>query len=449
MKDILKAAKQHFDKVEIFRLTGNSTEVEFEHNSLKKIDTSEHYGLALRGVKNGRIAFSTSTKPDDAEGIIDTALNVTDYSPECGFDFADGSEKPLDAPAIYSKRTAEIGVEEMVEAGQKIIGKIQAYDRNIQGFVGLGIGSSEVSLVNSEGFKNAYRKNGAGFACGGRLIEGQNILYVYESLSGVEYDFDFEAAVDKVIEDFSIARKNVEFSGGETPVILTPNAVTDLLLPIMACCNGKAVAKGISPWKDRLGEAMFDRRLTVYNDGLLPNAVATAFFDDEGVAAQKTALIENGVLKNFVLDLESGAAMGMRSTGSGMRNRRFGSKDASAPPTPSMSSVVMEAGERGVDEMMEEMGEGLLIDRLMGTMMGNLYGGVVSGNIMLGYKVAGGRRVGRIKDAMFSVNAFEVLKDGLVCLSRERKMLGKFLLPHVWLKSAAITGGDAPQQIGK
>ncbi len=439
MKEILKTAQQHFEKVEIFRLTGHSTEVEFEHNSLKKIDTAEEYGLALRGVKNGKIAFSTSTKADDTEGIINTALNVTDFSPECNFDFASGSNDLPETPVIYSERTAAINVEEMVDAGQKLIDKIQAYDPNIQAFAGIGIGASDVSLANSEGFEGAYRKNGAGFACGGRLIEGQNILYVYDSQSSVEYDFDFEAAVNKVIEDFVIARKNVDFSGGDVPVILTPSAVTDLLLPIMACCNGKAVAKGISPWKDRLGEAMFDPRLTVYNDGLLPNATATAYFDDEGVAAQKTALIDKGALKNFVLDLESGAALGMRSTGNGMRNKRFGSKDASATPTPSISNVVMEAGDKGIDEMMREMGDGLLIDRLMGTMMGNLYGGVVNGNIMLGYKVVGGKRVGRVKDAMFSINAFEVLKDDLVCLSRERRMLGKFLLPHVWLKSASVS----------
>ena len=142
--------------------------------------------------------------------------------------------------------------------------------------------------------------------------------------------------------------------------------------------------------------------------------------------ARRTALIENGVLKNYVLDLESGAALGLPSTGNGMRNKRFGSKDASAPPAPSVSNIVMEPGEKSVEAMMGEMGEGLLIDRLMGTMMGNLYGGVVSGNVMLGYKVEGGKRVGRIKDAMFSVNAFEVLRDGVVCASGERRSLGRF-----------------------
>ena len=103
MKDIFKAAKEHFDKTEVFCLTGNSVEVEFEHNTLTKIDTSENYGVALRGVKNGKLAFSTSTKPDDAQGIIDTALNVKDFSPECRFEFVGKGEMP-DAPPIYSER---------------------------------------------------------------------------------------------------------------------------------------------------------------------------------------------------------------------------------------------------------------------------------------------------------------------------------------------------------
>ena len=87
MERVLNEAKKQFDRAEIFRLTGNSTQVDFEHNRLKKIDTSENFGLALRGVKAGKIAFSTTTKPDDIEGVVKTALDVIDFSPECRFDF--------------------------------------------------------------------------------------------------------------------------------------------------------------------------------------------------------------------------------------------------------------------------------------------------------------------------------------------------------------------------
>jgi PmbA protein len=224
----------------------------------------------------------------------------------------------------------------------------------------------------------------------------------------------------------------VPLASGEYPVVLTPHAVGDLLLPVISCCNGRAVAKGISPWKDRLGEDMFDARITIYDDGLLQNGVGSAYFDGEGVPTQKTAIIEDGVLKNFLTDLDSAAALNLKPTGNGLRSRFM------SPPAPSITNLTMDGGDITVDEIMRKMGDGVLIDRLIGTMMGNLYGGVVSGNIMLGYKVAGGKRVGRIKDAMVSINAFEALKTGLMGLSRERVALGNFVLPHVWLRNVNI-----------
>jgi len=440
MERVLNEAKKQFDRAEIFRLTGNSTQVDFENNHLKKIDTSEDFGLALRGVKAGKIAFSTTTKPDDIEGVVKTALDVIDFSPECRFDFSGEPGKMPTEPPLYSERTASVTVKEMVDTGKAMVEKIRKYDDQIQSFVGFGTESSEVSLANTEGLNFTCKTTGAGFAVGGRLIEGQNMVLVFESRSAIEYDFDFDGITKKVIEDFEIARKNVDFKDGVLPVILTPHAVSDLLLPIMACSNGRAVAKGISPWRGRAGEQMLDKRVTIHDDGLLPNGISTAYIDDEGVPSGKTALIEKGVLKNFVHDLDSAAALGATPTGNGRRTKRYGSsRDASSPPSPSITNIVMEGGEKSFDEMMREMGDGLLIDRLMGTMMGNLYGGAVGGNVLLGYKVEGGKRVGRIKNAMFSVNTFEVLKDGLAALSKEREMLGSFLLPYVWLKSASVS----------
>lgn len=438
MEKILEQARKASDHSEIFRLSGSSTQVNFENGRLKKIDCSENFGIALRIMKNGRTGFATTTRQDDADDLVKRAVDVMEFGGECRFELP--SEKPgKSGLSLFSERTANASAESMVESGLDMVRRLHGYEPQILVFCGFGVGRSEVALMNSSGLKCAYARTGAGFGVGGRLIEGKNMLTCFESRAGIDYDFDMEGLTEKVIGDFDIARKNVAFASGEYPVILTPHAVSDLLMPILLCCNGRAVAKGISPWKGRLGEKMFDPRISVFDDGLLENGPASAYFDDEGVPMRKTAVIEKGVLKNFIHDLDSASALGARPTGNGQRNRRMSNvKDVASAPAPAANNIVMEAGDAAADDMLKRMGEGVLVDRLMGTMMGNLYGGVVGGNILLGYKVEGGRRVGRIKDAMFSVNAFEVLRDGLVALSREREMLGTFVLPHVWLQKVNI-----------
>jgi PmbA protein len=440
MENILKKALKVGEHAEVFQLSGSSTQVNFENGRLKKINSSENFGTALRIIRGGKIGFATTTRQNDVDDLVRRAMDVVEFGGECRFELpSEECGEDVKSVPLFSERTADTPTEKMVESGLEIIRRIHGYERQIQVFCGFTVGQTKVATANSAGLKCEYKKTGAGFGVGGRLIEGKNMLTCFESRAGINFDFDIQGLTEKVIEDFDVARKNVPAASGEYPVILTPHAASDLLMPIIVCSNGRAVAKGISPWRGRLGEEMFDPRLTIYDDGLLENGTATAHFDDEGVAMQRTAVIEKGVLKNFIHDLDSAAALGARPTGNGLRNKRMGNiKDVAAPPAPSSTNVVMEPGDMAVDEMLKNMGDGILVDRLIGTMMGNLYGGVVGGNILLGYKVEGGKRVGRIKDAMMSVNAFSALKDNLVALSRERIQLGSFVLPYVRLKNVNI-----------
>jgi PmbA protein len=433
MEKILQNALKAGTDAEVFRISGTNRQVSFENGRLKKVDCEEVFCLALRIVKDEKIGFASTTREDDVEGLVKRAEEVSEFGAHCRFDLP--SKKFSDEAkslSLYSKRTAGLSTEAMVENGLEIVRQLHGYEPQIHVFCGFGVNATEIAVMNSKGLECEYSKTSAGVGFGGRLIEGKNMLTCFESRGGIDFDFDLAALTKKVIEDFGIGRKNVPLAAGEYPVIFTPHAVSDLLLPVIACCNGRAVAKGISPWKGRQGEAMFDPRISIYDNGLLKNGVGSAYFDGEGVPTQKTGIIEEGVLEHFITDLDSAVALNLKPTGNGIRSRHM------SPPAPSITNLTMDGGDISIDEIMKKMGDGVLIDRLMGTMMGNHFGGVVSGNIMLGYKVEGGKRVGRIKDAMISVNTFEALKTGLVGLSKERIALGNFVLPYVWLKGVNI-----------
>ena len=108
-------------------------------------------------------------------------------------------------------------------------------------------------------------------------------------------------------------------------------------------------------------------------------------------------------------------------------------------PAPGFHNIVMEGGEDSLESLYAQVNNGLCIDRMLGTFTSNFLAGQVSGNISLGYKVADGKRLGRIKDAALNINTFDAFTSKIVGISSERHWVGKCLLPYVLLEDVVIS----------
>ena len=83
--------------------------------------------------------------------------------------------------------------------------------------------------------------------------------------------------------------------------------------------EASSVAFGLSQFAGKLGEKVANEKVTAYDDGTIPNAWGSLNFDDEGTPARRNVLIENGVLKTYMIDKFNGRRMGLPSTGSSRR----------------------------------------------------------------------------------------------------------------------------------
>jgi PmbA protein len=191
------------------------------------------------------------------------------------------------------------------------------------------------------------------------------------------------------------------------------------------------VFEGISPLKDKLGKAVFDKRLCCWDDATLPYKVASGPCDDEGVPSQRLPLISNGVVSNFLYDLRTAALANTRSTGSG---RRAGN----ALPRPGISSLLIDEGDVPFEDMVGSMKEGLVVEQVIGADQGNLLAGDFGGNVLLGYKVENGEMVGRVKDTMIAGNIYQVLGE-LLGMGREARWVGGILrTPCLYCPSLSV-----------
>ncbi|MCK4408631.1 MAG: hypothetical protein KAW67_01010, partial [Candidatus Eisenbacteria sp.] len=171
----------------------------------------------------------------------------------------------------------------MMKRSEDAIAKLLDYESEINAESGTTRRIQTVGVATSEGFESSQERTLYQFYISGRLIEGDNMLDAGGYYGGTSLDAGGPKLVDETIEDFRNGRTNVNVSSGPTTVILTPRAVADVMMTMNYGVNGSIVERGISPLTGKLGETIFDERVSLYDDGLMETGYSSARFDDEGV----------------------------------------------------------------------------------------------------------------------------------------------------------------------
>ena len=146
---------------------------------------------------------------------------------------------------------------------------------------------------------------------------------------------------------------------GAWPVIYDRRIASSLVGHLLGAANGASVARGASWAAGLLGERVLPAGMDLVEEPLRPGAAASRPFDAEGLPVAERAFVRDGVLTSWVLDLASGRQLGMESTGNAMRG-------ASSPPSPGTSNVRLTQGTMTLEEMMAQVGTGLLVTSMIG-----------------------------------------------------------------------------------
>ena len=138
-----------------------------------------------------------------------------------------------------------------------------------------------------------------------------------------------------------------------------------------ACGHGleaSSVAYGQSVFTGKLGEQIANTKVTAIDDGTIPNAWGSINMDDEGTPAKKNVLIENGILKSYMIDKFNGRRMGMESTGNSRR------QSFAYTPTSRMTNTYIAEGEDNNDDIIASMEYGLYAKEMGGGSVNPLNG---------------------------------------------------------------------------
>ncbi len=430
MEEILSRAKKVAEKADVFQVVSQRTPVKFEANLLKQIQTKESTATALRLIKNGKIGFAQVSGSVDPETLVNMALETCNFGAVAKFDFPSLNSYPK--VDIYDPKMEKVTVDEMVQIGEQIIAAVRQHTPEILCEASVGKGTASVHIINSSGGEASYEKSFFSLGIEGIIVQDSEILFVGDSQSSCHPLLDFKALTEEVIMQLELAKNKADLITQPMPVIFKPNGVASALIsPLMTAFNGKIVFMGASPLKDKLGNQVFDKKLSMWDDATIPYQVASCPCDDEGVPAQRTPLIENGVISQFLYDLQTAGLANARSTGNGSRSGGL--------PSPSISSLIIEKGETSFSDMVKDIKQGLIIEQLIGATQGNVLNGDFSGNVLLGYKIENGEIKGRVKDTMVSGNVYQVLKQ-IEAIGNDTRWVEGFLqTPSIYCSSLSVT----------
>ncbi len=397
--------------------TESQLTLRFETGRLKESALREETGLNLRLRAEGRVGFAGTTDLA-ALGALDDLVERALASAGQGepVDLAWPAAAPVARVRTYDDGAAGLDVAALAALGRRVVERLARPGWQVGAAVERFV--EETAFANSAGQTFTFRGTAVSVGAEVTRVRGDDVLMAYDDVTacGVPSDAELDAVAARIVMRMERGERVVEPPEGKLPVLFTPTGSACVLLPVRQALSGKTVLQGISPLEGKVGQTVFDAAVDLLDDPLLPGRTGSRPADDEGVPSRPLPLVERGVLRAFVYDLETAARAGVASTGHGRRGT-FGK------PGIAFSNLVLGVGDGDEAALLREVGHGLVVEDLIGVGQGNVVSGAFSHPVALAYRVDGGEITGRVKDAAVAGNAYDLLKR-IRRVGREGKWLG-------------------------
>ncbi|MDK3071593.1 TldD/PmbA family protein [Sedimentitalea sp. JM2-8] len=363
------ARKAGADAADAMVLQGTSVSIDVRSGVLEQAERAEGTDLGLRvfiGRKQAIVSASDSSAATIA-AMAERAVAMAREAPEDPFvgladpdqlatswdlaalELADATPEPTPADLQDDALRAEA-------AGLAVAGVSQVQSASAS------YGAHRVHLSATNGFSGGYARTSRSVSCVAIAGTGTGMERDYDGDSRT-FQADLRSADDigRIAGERAVERLNARKpSTGTFPVLFDERISASLIGHLLAASNGSAIARGSSWLQDALGQEVLPTSLSLIEDPHRPRASGSRPFDGEGLPTQRRALVENGVLTGWTLDLSSARKLGMSSTGNAARG-------ASSPPAPANWNLALTQGDRSRADLIRDMGDGLLVTSMIGS----------------------------------------------------------------------------------
>ena len=399
------------DFTEVFVEDSVAPSINLLDHKIEEINSSNSYGIGVRLLYGNEAYYGYSSDPDEAN-LIKITKNLGQFSKEdvhgCTNSFQSQSIEDIHHIAVNPETVSK---SERVELLRELDHKTRNHSDDIrQVTVNMSEKKRSVLIANSEGLWVEDSRNYSRMRLSAVAEKGDGPQTAADSpgvLGGYEFfqDLNLEEMSENTAQSALRMATAGYIDGGKMPVILG-NGFGGVIFH-EACghpLETEAIRKKASPFCEKMGKRVGRSILTAIDDGTIANKWGSCNVDDEGTPTQKTVLIKNGILSNFLSDRIGAGQVGISRTGSA---RRESYKFA---PVSRMRNTYIAPGEHKINEMLNSIKLGLYAKKMGG---GSVNPGTGEFNFAVqeGYAIRNGKIAEPVRGATLIGKGFDILSQ--------------------------------------
>jgi len=346
-----------------------SKSIEVKNGNLEKIEQSEKLSLGVRvfvGYRSACVSISNKSN-SSLEQMIIRAIAMAKESPPDEFSALATKNQFLGDFKIEKFNlfdeyfnTAELDklkslAIEMEKSALSVSGISQCEG-------GINCNLSKFHMSSSNGFSQGYSKTGFQLFCSAIANDG----FLMERDFATEtrsffYDLPEVNTLGHLAAKRAASRLNPKTPPtGSFPVLFDERVAKTLVLHLISAINGASIARGSSWLLNSLGSPVLPKKITLSEDPNRPKIAGSRPFDGEGLPTSKKDFVEDGKLKQLLLDLRSARQLNLKPCGNAFRSLAF-------PPYPSVGNIKLSSGKKSPSEIIQKIKSGFLVNSLMGS----------------------------------------------------------------------------------
>ncbi|MDX1480578.1 MAG: metalloprotease PmbA [Woeseiaceae bacterium] len=370
--------------------------------------TSDFSPAALAEAVDKALSFAKHTAPDDCAGLADAELMAGDDTPD------------LD---LYHRWP--LAAERAIELAIACEESARSFDERITNSEGASVstGGGSRAYGNSHGFLRSISKTSHSISCTvvGSDDDGMQRDYWY-SVARDTADLESVEAVGQ-----RAAKRTVERLGARkiptrtAPVVFAPELARGFIGHAVSAISGGAQYRRSSFLLDALGEEIFPPFVTIRERPHLPKAMASAAWDGDGVATRERDIVADGILQSYLLSAYSARRLGLQTTGN----------------AGGAHNLVVDGNREGLEAILAEMGEGLLVLELIGQGVNGVTGDYSRG--AAGFWIEDGVPAYPVEEITIAGNLRDLYRR-IVAIGRDQDLRGGIRCGSLMIESMRIAG---------
>ena len=339
---------------------------------LGQVETLKESGSKSIGVRVffGQRAASTYSSDFSKQGLdrmLNSALElakITSEDPFAGIPEASQLGQLQQDLNLYHEDVYSLSGADRIDYARRAEKAALDFDPRIKNSEGgsFDAASGRKVLANSHGFAGEYRRSYCSTAAVpiAQSDDGAMQRDYWYSVARTLKKLDAPEKVGRVAAERTLRRLGArKVKTANVPVVFDPMVSTSILEHIFEGINGDSVYRGASFLAGRLGQKIAGDIVTVIDDGTIPGGFGTAPFDGEGIPTRRTVVIENGVLKSYLLNTYTAKKLGLETTANASRG-------LAGTPGIGPGNYFLEPGSKTPKELIAGIKQGLYVTEFLG-----------------------------------------------------------------------------------